>query len=415
VHEDKLSILIISQVFPPEIGAYRMIYSCGEALSRMGHKITVISGLPNYPAGIIPEPYKGRLVVREEMEGMDIHRVFLIPSSNEKPKKRLWTFFTFMISSFIRAFTMRNKFDIVLSVSPPLTVGISGYFLARVKRLPSALYMLDLEPESAIALGHLEGSMFVKIAGILSRFLYKKSELILAFSKGARDILTEQKKIEPKKVGILTGGVDTSLFRPLSKDRDLLKSLDLTEKFIVLYTGTFGRIQHLSTLIEAAEILKTRNDIAFVLVGDGEERAKLEAMVREKNLAKSVQILPAQPTELIPKYLSIADLCITTTKKAELHEGIIPAKILEYCSSGKPILAAIEGETKELLEKNQCGIGVPPEMPALLAEGIVSLGRDAALLEKMGRNGRDLVLKQYSSEVLGQSLCNMLMSAISSD
>ena len=415
------SLLIVSQVFPPDIGAYRMIYECGRALARRGHAVEALAAVPHYPSGIVTAAYRGRLLTREERGGLPVTRLRILTASNKQPRRRLVSFLSFLFAASLHGSLRRAPArDVILGVSPPLFAGLAAWFIAAVRRRPFVLYLLDLEPESAIAVGHYAPrSPIVRFARRLSDFLYSRAAAVIAFSEGARRVLVEDRRLPEEKVALVTAGVDTDLFAPRDPDERLRRELLEGGSFLVLYTGTIGRIHALETLVEAAAQLRDRPDVRFAVVGDGERRAALEELARAKGL-DAVRFLGPRPTEEIPALIAAADLCVTTTKRAALHEQVLPAKVFEYMAAGRPVLLGMEGECVDLVVGAGAGIAVPSEAPAALASAIRALAVESTTqgpgrLRSMGEAGRKLVLDRFSMERAADTLAGVLSRACAAE
>ncbi len=227
--------------------------------------------------------------------------------------------------------------------------------------------MLDLEPESAIALGHFEEGRIVRSAARISTHLYARARMLFVFSEGARAILTQRRGVDPARVRVLTGGVDTQLFRPKDPDPVRARKLGCEGSLVVMYTGTFGRLQHLGTMLEAVQMLRAQaasSSSWWATAKSAPSSKRCAGSSRSRNMCPYV---PPRPTEEVPDLLALADVCVTNVRRAEFHDGIVPAKLLEYLACGKAIVAGIGGESRRILENEGAGIAVPPRMRALAA------------------------------------------------
>jgi len=404
----KLRILVISQYFPPEIGAAATrVGELAEALRRRGHDMTVVTEFPNYPHGIIAERYRGRLFRRESFHGIDVIRSFVYASERGTFFQRILFYLSFMLSSIFGALRA-ERYDIILATSPPLFVGISGYLLSILKGGIFVFEVRDIWPESAIMLDQLRNRFSIWMAEKLEMFLYRRAEHIIVVTRGfIRDLMA--KGVPRRKISLVSNGVNMDFFRPEPRSARVLKALHLENKFIVSYVGNLGLAQGFKAIFKCAEMLRGEERIAFVIVGDGVSKKKNMALARRMGL-ENVLFVDAQPKSKILTYLSLADVSLVPMRKTQLHLITVPAKLYENMACGKPIILSVDGEARQILEQARAGIFVEPENSEQMARAILKLYRNPALLSEYGRNGREYVVEHFSREQQADLLESVLLS-----
>ena len=396
-----MNILYVSQYFPPEMGA-----PAGRAadLSRLwvedGHEVTVLTGFPNHPTGVVPPEYRRkfrRLVTRDDHHGVNVVRTWLLPFPNRKAYERMLNYSSFCISSATTGIFL-DKPDVVIASSPQLLVGLSGWWLARCNGVPFVFEVRDLWPESLSAVGMRSSNSplhrsLAKIAG----FLYRSCDRLVVVTPAFKEYLIQHWRVPEEKIFVVENGVETSLFR-LTPNVAIRRELDAEEKFVASYIGTMGNAHGLETLLEAATLLRKRApQILFLLVGEGAEKARITSLARSRGL-DNVRFVDQQPREKIPAYISASDACLVLLKKTELFKTVLPTKMLEFMSCARPVILGVDGHARKVMERANAGIFITPEDPAALAEAVMRLAADPLLRESLGRNGRQHILRYFSRQ-----------------
>ncbi len=401
-----MKILFLSQYFLPEIEpSAAKIYDLSRKLVKRGHRVTVITGFPNYPTGVIPPEYKNKLLQEEEVAGIKVLRTFLLPSPNKGFLRRTVSGVSFMFSALLRSLFV-ERHEVVVTSSPPLETGLAGYLVSRLKRIPFIFEVRDVWPQAAIVLGILKNPFLIRMALFVERFIYRRAYHVVAVTKGVRRHLLDS-GVGKRKVTLIRNGVDTEIFRPLDINNRLKEQLGLKGKFVCIYTGTHGLQANLMSVLKAADLLKKNGDIAFLFIGDGAEK-RLLCQFKQVHSLSNVIFLDPQPRRTMPKFLSIADLGIVHTRKDAFFEGYLPVKIFEYMACSCPVVLGNNGEARELIEEAHAGVCTEPENPNLLAQAILKLRRDGHLRKRLGINGRKYVTEFLSREVLIEEYERML-------
>ncbi len=384
-------ILFVSHYFHPEVGASQTrILEVARLLRLRGHEVTVLTGMPNYPDGIIPEPYRGSWRMVEQFDGIRIVRTAVFPAANSGFAKRLLNHTSFALSSFtgLRAV---GQTDVVVAETPPLFTAASAVRIARLLRARLLLNVADLWPESAVQLGMLKNRAAIRTAEWMERFAYACADVVTVPTPGMRSILHARGYGEDK-VKLLPNAVDTERFSPSPRTT--------SEQCHAVYCGTVGLAQGVGTLLDAAELLQRANQpVELTIVGDGAERLELEARARSSGLDR-VTFVGRVSREEVPDRIAAADLTVMTLRDVPLFEDALPTKLLEYMAAGRPVVAGASGQVARLLDEVGAGIACPPEQPAALADAIRRLASDPQLAEEMGARGRRYVEERLSRRAM---------------
>jgi colanic acid biosynthesis glycosyl transferase WcaI len=388
-----VKFLILTQYFAPEIGAsqVRLSYFCRE-LAAAGHQVEIVTGMPHHPAGRIFPEYRGHFYLKEDWEGLTIHRLWLYASSGSN-LKRLLTYASFVITSLF-ALARAAKPDYIFVDSPPLFLGVSGWIAAKLWSVPLIFNVADLWPDSVRDLGVMHDGLLVNLAYRLERWIYRYSTVVTAVTEGIRDTLLKSKQLPLEKVLFLPNGVDTTLFRPSLPDETLKHSLGLAGKNIILYAGNHGYAGAVEQILYAAQILRHRTSIHFLFVGEGPEKQKLIELAANLEL-NNVTFHDQAPLEAIPAFVSICDVAVVTLRKSQVMAGARPAKAFVMMAGGKPIVLAAEGEAARLMHTSGAGVVVPPEDYKSLASAIRALVEHPDVAAQMGANGRKFVVSNF--------------------
>ena len=399
-----VKILYVSQYFPPEMGAPA---ARADELSRhwaqMGHDVTVLTGFPNHPTGVVPPSWRSRfrrLRHTEKIDGVIVERTWLWPLPNRKAHERIRSYGSFCISSALRGLSLAKP-DVVIGTSPQLLVALSGWWLARWKRVPFVFEVRDLWPESLAAVGAGgEGTLLHRTLGAIAGFLYNRAHRIVVVTPAFKDHLIRHWNVPADRISIVENGVETDLFRPASaatiRNELSRNGVHTDGRFVVCYIGTMGMAHGLETLIAAAEELQmTQPNCLFLLIGEGAEKHRIMELAAARGLA-NIQFLDQQPRKHIPALVSAADACLVMLKKSDLFKTVIPTKLLEYMACERPVIVAVDGQARQIVEEARAGVFVPPEDSHALAEAVCALALNPEQRRRMGCNGRQFILAKLS-------------------
>jgi colanic acid biosynthesis glycosyl transferase WcaI len=406
-HDSMTRILFISRYYPPEKAAAAVCVSeTARRLVALGHAVTVLTTVPNYPSGVVPFSYQGRPVQEEWRDGVRIVRVWSYASPNAGFGRRILSQLSFALLAPILGAYAARRTELLIVASPPLFNVISARLLARGR--PLIFWVADLWPESAIQLGVLRNRTLIKLAEWLEWSTYRRARLVWVVTEGMRSFLLER-GLDEKKLFFLPNGVDTALFKPLSQT-EARASLGWDRRFTVLYAGTHGLSHGLQTLLEAANLLRDHHDIRFVLVGDGAEKPALQLRARQLGL-ENVTFLEPFPHEQVPQLLAAADICLAHTRKLPLFESMLPIKMYEAMACARPLILALNGEARQLAEQAQAALIIEPEHPDALASAILCLYANREEAAHLAERGRAYVQAYFDYDILtlrlAETLCQL--------
>ena len=411
-----VKILYVSQYFPPEMGApAARAAELSRHWARMGHEVTVLTGFPNHPTGVVPEEWRSRLHrlhYTETIDGVRVVRTWLWPLPNRKTHERVLNYTSFCVSAALSGLAL-GRHEVVIATSPQLLCALSGCFLAWWKRVPFVFEVRDLWPESLAAVGaSSEGNPLHRTLGAVAAFLYRRADSIVVVAPAFKDHLRRLWNIPAAKISVVENGVETDLFRLQPAATEVRKQLQLEERFLICYVGTMGNAHGLETLIAAAEDLRSALPKAmFLLIGEGAEKERLVELTKRRELA-NVEFLGQQPRELIPAYISAADLCLVMLKKTELFKTVIPTKLLEYMACERPVIVAVDGQARQIVEEAAAGVYAEPESSKSLLKAILDLAIVPDHRRQMGVNGRQYIVNKYSREKTARDYLKVLETLV---
>lgn len=397
-----MHILYISQYFPPEIGAASArAFELSRRWVESGHHVTVLTGLPNYPTGS-PDPVrhgsKSLLTRRETVEGVRVIRTWLLSIGERRVRDRILSYASFWLTSTLRVISLSRP-DVVVASSPPLTVGLTGWWVSLIKKTPFILDVRDLWPESITDLGAVASqSTIVHILDRISRFLYKTADGVVVISNAMREALADGKGVSLVTMATIPNGVETESFIPRDRSEATRSELGLSGKILVSFIGTIGLAQDIDVIIQSASRLASGpNPIHFLFVGEGPmKRHAMEAVARVE--LSNVSFLAGQKRDKIPALIAASDICLVTLRKAGVNDGAIPVRMLEFMSCGRPVVLCADGQASRILKTAEAGVVVEQGDDSALAAAIVRLASDVGLRRKMGANGRRYILDNFSRE-----------------
>jgi len=419
-----MKILYVSQYFPPEMGApAARAAELSRHWANAGHDVTVLTGFPNHPTGVVPPEYRARfrrLVVREAVRqnihekahetdknavhkktgDVNVVRTWLLPFPNRKAYERMLNYSSFCLSAASTGMFLSRP-DVVIATSPQLLVGLSGWWLARWKRVPFVFEVRDLWPESLAAVGMGDdNSLLHRTLARIAGFLYRRSDRVVVVTPAFEDYLVEHWHVPREKISVVENGVETDLFAPQpfpgAAASGLRSELGVEEKFVVSYIGTMGMAHGLETIIAAAAQLRDTNpEIAFLMLGEGAAKESVVALARERGL-NNLQFVDQQAREKIPAYICASDVCLVLLKKTDLFKTVIPTKMLEFMSCARPVILGVDGQARAILEEAGGGVVIEPGNADALVNAIRSLAADRGAARILGENGRAHIVRKFS-------------------
>jgi glycosyltransferase involved in cell wall biosynthesis len=372
--------------------------------SEQGHEITVIAGTMHYSGSKKREEYKGKWVQCKKQGKITVWRTHVSENYNAGFAGRLFGYFTFVFSSvWAGLFNAKGKFDIILSTSPPLFIGITAYLLSRLKRIPFVFEVRDLWPESAIDTGMLKNNGMISFAYWFESFIYRKAALVNVLTPAFRQILIEKKSVPPEKIIFIPNAADFNL------SDDLLGSFDVhsfrskmlwQDRFVITYVGAHGIANHLDQVLETAKLLCDTN-VLFVLIGSGPQKEKLIDQAKLMGLDNVMFLMPVAKADVF-KYIIASDMGTSVLKKVDTFKTIYSNKTFDYMACKKPILMAIDGISRELIDVAQAGIYIEPENANDFALKIREYLVDYQRVSREGENGYRYAKNNFDRNVLAK-------------
>ncbi len=391
-----MHILLIHQAFTSldEPGGTRH-HELARYFASQGHRVTVIASPISYLTGKSKSEKISWCEKQHDGENIVILRAYTYPALHRSFAFRLLSFFSFMVSSFLIGLGVKNV-DVVWGTSPSIFQAVTAWALARIKRLRFLLEIRDLWPAFAVAVGVLTNPLLIRLSEWLESFLYHQANVVVVNSPG---FIQHVESRGASHVELVTNGTDTAMFDP-NLDGSIFRQFHhLDAQFLVLYAGAHGLSNDLGVVLAAASELLPRKDIRIILLGDGKDKPLLQAQAREQGL-ENVMFLPPISKVDMPSALASANACIAILKPVEMYKTTYPNKVFDYMAAGKPVILAIDGVIRELVEKAGGGIPVPPGDPHALAQAILRLADDPALAQKMGLRGRMYVESHFDRNFL---------------
>ncbi|MBN1381619.1 MAG: glycosyltransferase family 4 protein [Deltaproteobacteria bacterium] len=409
-----MKILYLCQVFETgnDAGSERHFYFCKYAVNK-GHQATAITSNVDYKNARLK--YKGKKgAIIKTVGGIDIHYVYSYANMRGSFLKRFYYYVTYFFSSISEALKVESP-DVIYAVSTPLTVGLLGYIISRLRGVPFVFEVTDLWPEAAVECGVVKNKVLIRLAHWLAMFCYNKSEHIVSLGpKGCERIVA--KGINSQKVSLITNGVDLSLFNNSNTNNttrfEIRNKYSFNKRFVAMYMGAHGAYNALDTIIDAASLLRADHRFLFVLIGDGDEKQNLQNRVIDQHLS-NVIFLPPMPRLDSPAMLSAADAFVLPNRKGNFFEGNLPNKLFDFLASARPIVVTGAGETPDLVLKAGAGLCGPPEDNRAMADFLLELAdmsEDTRLA--MGKRGRDYVLSNYDRDILSERFLQILSNAV---
>jgi glycosyltransferase involved in cell wall biosynthesis len=402
-----MRILILTQYFPPEVGApQNRLFELAVRLKNKGEQVVILTAMPNYPEMKVHDRYKGRFYINEEMDGLAVHRCWIYVGSSRGIFSRLMNYFSFVVSSFCIGLFRIKKQDILICESPPLFLGISAYLLKLFKGAKMVFNVSDLWPESAEKLGIVKNRFLLWISYRLEAFLYRRSVLVSGQTQGI--VKSISSRFPGKRTFWLPNGVDPDHYKPVeNKDWKLQHGFD-EKDVLFLYAGIIGHAQGLEVILKAADRLRSEKHIKFLLLGSGPEKERLLRMKDELKLENVFFIDTVSKAEM-PVIIASVDAAVIPLRKLDLFKGAIPSKIFENLAMKKPIVLGVEGEAKELfIDEGRCGLAFEPDNDLDLSEKILTLYRDPSLLRTFGENGIRYVRSKFTRDQIAEKFRNVL-------
>ncbi len=397
---------MLSLVFGPDnVSTAKMMEELAHGLRARGHEVTVLTSMLHYNPSekILNNPiYRARRLFTESKEsGVRVFRVYM-PLKRKRVRSRALDYLWFHLATLIVAAIRIPRQDVIFVPSPPITLGLEGYLLARLKRGQLVYDVRELWPDVPIRLGLIRNPFLVRLVTALETFVYRRSACITSIAECFIASLLKR-GVPREKLFFTPNFVDVDRIQPRDKQNPFSRQHGFVDRYVAFYGGNIGLTQGLEVLIEVAKELEKEQDILLVLIGDGAGRTKLEEAIAASG-AKNMRLLPFEPEERVPDVYATADVCLSPMRFGFSYDTV-PSKIYTAMAAGRPVVSASEPDTEsaQLLSMSKAGIVVVPESASEMAQAICLLYRSPELGREMGKNGRQWILDHYSKDaVIGE-------------
>jgi glycosyltransferase involved in cell wall biosynthesis len=378
-----LRILLLSQYFPPEVGATQArMQSFAEYLSERGHGVTVICEFPNHPHGVLPPEYRGRIFEDDSSHRYRVLRVW-VKSNRVKTHRTRMAFYVSYMALATAAAPLAGRADVVLATTPPLFAGAAGLAIAQLTQARFVLDVRDLWPAAAVSLGEISDGWPLRLAERLERRLYRSADLVTTVTRPFCDHIDPIRGRQPGAVH-LPNGTDERFF--VDGDGSARAVFGIPEeRFLITFAGTHGIAQGLPSVLDAAE--QTNGDIHFAFVGDGPVKDAIVAEAARRRLSNVSFHAQVQP-DAIPPILGASDALLVPLSAHPTFASFVPSKLFDYMATGRPVVLSAAGEAARILTAAGAGIAVPPEDPEAIAAAATWLSKHPSEAVEMGIRGR---------------------------
>ncbi|MEB2345964.1 MAG: glycosyltransferase family 4 protein [Deltaproteobacteria bacterium] len=401
-----MRILFVSHYFPPEVNApANRTHEHARQWVRDGHEVTVITGVPNHPRGEIFPGYRNRLLQEERIDGIRVLRTWTYVTPNEGFVRRTLNYLLFAAASVLASLRAPRP-DVVVATSPQFFVGLAGAVISRLRRRPFVLEVRDLWPDSIVQLGQLRSARAIRFLEWVETRLYRSAAGIVVNTRAFIDHISSR-GVPRDRIELVYNGIDAKLFAPRPPDPELLRRHGLEGRWLAAYIGTLGLAHALGTILDTAEGMRDREDVAFLLIGDGADRARLEAEAARRGLT-NVRFLGLRPRAEIPAWIASVDCLLVMLRDLPVFETVIPSKVFEFCAQQRPVVVAARGEIRRLVEEAKAGFLVDPEDAVQLADVLERIRTHPEEAALRARAGREWVDQGFQRDALASRMAEFL-------
>jgi colanic acid biosynthesis glycosyl transferase WcaI len=397
-----VNVLVLCPHFAPDVAPTgEVITSITTELAARGHQLHVVTSLPWYRHHRIEDGWSGKAIRHQITDWGRITRVHPFPTDKSNIPARALAFGGFTALTGLVSVASRPRPDVVLAMSPPLTLGLAGWLTARARRVPFVFNIQDVFPDVAVELGVITNPSIISAASALERFTYLRSDAVTVLSDDLRDnVATKLRGDRPERVRVIPNFVDTAHIQPAPKENRYREEFGLTGKTVVMYAGNVGFSQSLDLVLDAAAALAHDPDLVFVINGGGAARAELE---RKASGARNVRFVEMQPKDRLPEVLAAADIHVVPLRRG-LARSSVPSKMYSILAAGRPIVASVDTGTEvaAVVERANAGIAVPPDDPEAFTKALARLVAEPDEAERMGRAGRAFVERWASPAAIAE-------------
>lgn len=391
-----MQVLIVTNYFAPEAGAAAVrLTRLARKLHERGHRITVLTSLPNYPHGRVDGDLDGKAVVTTELEGVQVVQTWLLATDSPRIRRKLLSQITFMLSALVFGLRLPRP-DVVLVEAQPVFAGLAGVLLALIKRRPYVLNVSDLWPDHLLSVGVLtEGHPLYRLARWVVDITYRRAARIVAMSPRWAEAITRYIGDDDGKITVIYNGVDLDCFRPRIDAAEFKYSYKIGNDKIISFIGTFSTQYDFDTMLAVAKHFDKYEGVQILFVGQGAQDAKLRAQLGCFSRLTWIRWLDH---EQIPNAWNSSWLTYWAVRDHPLYDGTIPGKVYEAMACGVPMVAAMTGVTAEIIKTAGAGITVPCGDVAGLVREIDRMLKEESLRQQYSEAARQYAEAHYDAE-----------------
>jgi len=385
--------LLVTQYYYPEPGAPQIrLRALAKELTRLGRRVTVLTGMPNYPDGVIHEGYRGKLRLIEKVDGIEVHRIWLYPAGGKNPFKRLLNYLSFTFHTLLYLRLARRR-DIVFIEAQPITLAFYGLFARWLFNAPYIYNTPDLQVEIAAERGWT-GRSFVRMAVWIETYLMKQAYSVSTVTHAFIEHFISMRGVLRERMSFLPNGVDLEHLRPLPYDETYARKMGVVGKKVLTYAGTHADYQGLDVILDAAKQLRHRSDIVFLMVGKGPERQRLIDRAKSEDIVNV--LFKDSPFEEVSLLMSVSYGFLVVLRDIPAAKKMRLSKTFPPLACGVPVIYAGVGESADIIRKYDCGIVSLPENAASLAAAVLELVGAPERRHAFSKAGLELVEREFS-------------------
>lgn len=413
-NERKFNILYLSQYFYPEQFLNNHI---AKAMVEAGHRVDVVSCVPNYPAGRFFDGYSNTRRKEEVWEGVHIHRAFTIPRGRS-PLQLIANYLTYPIAASWNIIGLCKKLrpDVsFVSMPSPLFQALAGIFAKKVFGVPTIYWVQDIWPDSAIITLKLKNRLVVHFLNQFCGWIYRQADVVMVQSDGFHSKIADL-GVDPNRIITLPNSAP-AFFRPMNARAipDRIRALVPQGPRTIMFAGNIGKSQDFDTIIAAAQMLPSDIDLIIVVIGSGRDADRVKEEVGQKGLDSRFRFLGRHPESDMPAFFACADAMLVSLRDEPIFALTVPSKVQAYLACGKPTLASLEGEGSRIIELSGAGFAVSPGSPRDLCNALIDLSRtEKEDLQEMGSRARNIYEAEYSLEAVVAKLLKQLRDVLQS-
>ena len=403
-----MKILFITDNFTPEVNApaTRTYEHVKEWIKDKNVEVTIITCAPNFPHGKVYDGYKNKLYQKEYIDGIEVIRVWSYITSNSGFLKRVLDYISFGIMAFLVG--LFKKHDLIIATSPQFFTTWAAWGLSKIKRKPWIFELRDLWPESIKTVGAMKQGKAIDTLEKIELGLYKSCNKVVAVTDAFKTNLINR-GIDTNKIEVVTNGSNMELFSPREKNQELLKSINLENKFVIGYIGTHGMAHSLDFIVNSISKIKDE-DIHFLFIGDGAMKQKVLEIAKYLNIKNATFLNPIKKDD-VPDYLNICDVSLAPLKKEDNFKTVIPSKIFEASAMLKPTLLGVEGQAQEIIETHNAGLCFEPENEKDFIEKVQILKNNKEKYIELQKGCEELAMA-YDRKRLAQKMLEIIKNML---